>query len=88
MQIDRIDPPINGGSLYTGFAQSTRGRRYLFMASADGDGCAFRECQDGFWMQVTSPAGLKSAVRARVRTLRCDRYPRHREESGTARRAS
>jgi hypothetical protein len=71
MQIDRIDPPINGGSLYTGFAQSTRRRRYLFMSSADGNCCAFRQCDDGrFWAQIKPPAELRSAIRTCMRKLR------------------
>jgi hypothetical protein len=44
MQITKLEPPINGGTLLSGIAVSTRGRRYDFCASLDGKvEFAFRE---------------------------------------------
>jgi hypothetical protein len=75
MRITEIHEPINGGTLYSGLAVSTRGRRYEWMASRNQTiSRAFREdpkeaLPDGrtCWFHITAPRALSVAVRKAVR---------------------
>jgi hypothetical protein len=75
VRIIELHPPSNGGTLYWGFAESARGRRYEFTATPDGDARrnAFREepteLPDGrrLWLTVRTPPTLRDAVRKAVR---------------------
>jgi hypothetical protein len=75
MRIIELNPPINGGTLCWGFAESDRGRRYEFTATLDGDATrnAFREepsaLPDGrrLWLSIRTPLALRDAVRRAVR---------------------
>ncbi len=77
MQIIELHPPINGGTLYFGRAKSSRGRRYEFLASMNGEPGprTFREeawaaLPDGrtFWLSVPTPTALRAAVRQAIRS--------------------
>jgi hypothetical protein len=74
MRVTEIYEPTNGGTLYSGRAESTRGRRYMWLA-ARGEivKSAFREdpkyaLPDGrtFWYQIRAPRPLSIAVRKAV----------------------
>ena len=66
--ITSIDPPINGGTLWCGFAESTNGDRYKWMASPEHDGaCCFREDENGFLLQEKASEALVTAVQAAIR---------------------
>lgn len=75
MQVIALHRPTNGGTLYWGLAKSNRGRRYDFIASADGDAGSrvYREepasaLQDGrsLWLSVSIPLALRVAVRQAI----------------------
>ncbi len=63
-------------ALYSGIAESRRGRRYMFNAEPGEDiVSAFRkdeEFDDGtvFWKRVTAPSALRTAVREAVNRAR------------------
>ena len=74
MQITELHPPINGGTLFSGIAVSTRGRRWSFCATIDGEACGVQRADPlydvpgyTFWLSVrVPPAALRSAVRKAV----------------------
>jgi hypothetical protein len=78
MQILKLDSPTSLATLYSGMAMSTRGRRYDFCATSDGEACGvFREypqdaLPDGrtFWLQIKPPKALAASVRSAVRKQR------------------
>jgi hypothetical protein len=74
MKITELHSPRNGGTLYSGIAQSTRGRRYSFLAKpGERLRSAYREDlnsvqgRKSFWWIVASPAALTAEVRRAVR---------------------
>lgn len=72
MQIVELHAPTDGGTLYCGLAESNRGRRYKFMASAERRTrpSVFRENERGFWARVPTPRALSLAVRRAIRSSR------------------
>jgi hypothetical protein len=74
MQITKLVPPING--LFSGDAISTRGRRYKFTSTPEGEVDCQRESwkfpmADGrsIWdVNITPPPALVRAVREAVRS--------------------
>lgn len=83
MKVTEIVPPTNGGTLFAGYAVSTRGRRYSFGCTAAGEVFGtFREdaahpLPDGrtFWLQVRAPSALRDAVAAAMHRKDTDRTP-------------
>jgi hypothetical protein len=68
IQITSLDPPINGGTIYHGMAESADGQRYMWHASpGHRTRSCFREDPSGFWMRDKAPPALVSAVRAALR---------------------
>jgi hypothetical protein len=65
--ITSIDPPINGGTLWVGTAESTDGARYKFGTSEYGGAYCFREDESGIWWQEKASAALVSAAQAAMR---------------------
>ena len=73
MQIIKIEPPT--GSLYSGLAISTRGRRYDWCATFSGKiRAVFREYPNDvlpsgmtYWHKIKAPPALAAAVRVAVR---------------------
>jgi hypothetical protein len=70
--VTSIEPPINGGDVWSGTAESTGGDHYTWTASLEywkpGHGC-FRQSrqQPEFWQQVPASRALYRAVRAAIR---------------------
>jgi hypothetical protein len=68
--ITSINPPINGGTMWHGTAESTDGQRYTWAASpehwkAEWAHC-FREDPSGFWLQEKAPAAPFCAVQTAI----------------------
>jgi hypothetical protein len=72
MQISQLQPPTNGGTLYTGKAVSKRGRQYIFYATFRGEACGvFRDDPPyGRWLPIKAPPALREAVRQSVSVVR------------------
>ena len=72
----QLDPPVNGGTLYSGIAVSGRGRRYSFFASKDDKAPkvrVMREEPDSYsekygicWLCAPTPPSVGRAIRKAV----------------------
>ena len=60
MQITKLHPPINCGTLFCGRAVSRRGRQYDFCATPEGEACCV------WWQLATAPRALRTAVEKAV----------------------
>lgn len=69
MKITGIEPPIGGGTLWSGTA-SAGSKRHEWFATRNGLSFGFREEEPdvpGYWMNVDPPAGAKQFILKAIR---------------------